>query len=149
MAAGSSKVLKHPKKDEIIERLTRGDSVKDIETWLKRTYPRDARKQISFMTLQKFRSAHLNLDGEVLAEVKEERKKLEKERKDKQQTLAVKESVAYQAAKRQAAEKIIDIGNALEFVQEKIQAHIRLLEGETIDFKNTKVINDLLNTYRN
>ena len=36
----SSKVLKHPDKEEIISKLLNGESLKDVERWLSKKYPR-------------------------------------------------------------------------------------------------------------
>ena len=64
----SSKVLKHPDKEEIIKKLLNGESLKDVERWLSKKYPRKKRLHISYMTLQKFRKENLNIEGEILDE---------------------------------------------------------------------------------
>ena len=40
-----SKVIRHPDKDELIKMLLNGDSVKQIEAWLKKKYPRSKMKE--------------------------------------------------------------------------------------------------------
>jgi len=58
------KILFHKDKDEIIRRLTRGDSLDKVEAWLKNKY-KDARykkRHVSRKTLQKFRQEYLGLD---------------------------------------------------------------------------------------
>ena len=77
----SKKVLVHPDKEEIIKQLLEGSSVKSVESWIKDKYPRKKRMHISYMTLQKFRSEHLNLRGEVLDDIKNRRVVSEKANK--------------------------------------------------------------------
>lgn len=67
----SSKILTHPDKDLIIEKLTNGTSVKKVEEWLKEQYPNDKSKQITFVTLQQFRKERLNLNKKTLNKIKE------------------------------------------------------------------------------
>ena len=62
----NNKVLRHPDKEEIIKMLLNGESVKEVERWIKKKHPRSRRLQISYMTLQKFRAENLNLKGDVL-----------------------------------------------------------------------------------
>ena len=75
----SKKILNHPDKEEVIKKLLEGDSVKEVERWLKEKYPRTRRLHISYMTLQKFRGEHLNLKGEVLDDIKNRRGEIDKE----------------------------------------------------------------------
>ena len=75
----SKKVLNHPDKEDMIKRLLGGDSVKEVERWLKEKYPRSKRLHVSYMTLQKFRADHLNLKGDVLGDIKNRRTELDKD----------------------------------------------------------------------
>ena len=73
----SKKVLNHPDKEELIRKLLEGDSVKEVEAWIKQKYPRRKRLHVSYMTLQKFRAEHLNLKGDVLEDIKNRRHEID------------------------------------------------------------------------
>ena len=92
----SKKVLNHPDKEELIKKLLEGESVKGVESWLKDKYPRKKRMHISYMTLQKFRTEHLNLKGEVLDDIKNRRIEVSKEASEAEARMIVKNSSAYQ-----------------------------------------------------
>ena len=70
----TNKVARHPDKDEIIKMLLNGESVKQVDAWLKKKYPKKKRLHISYMTLQKFRSEHLNIKGDLLEDIKLKKK---------------------------------------------------------------------------
>ncbi len=69
-----NKVLIHPEKEEIIKRLLQGESVKEIELWLKSRHPKKRKLWISYATLQKFRKNHLQLEGDILEDIKAAKK---------------------------------------------------------------------------
>ena len=75
----NNKVLKHPDKEGIIKMLLNGDSVKEVEGWLKKKYPRSKRLHISYMTIQKFRAEYLNIKGEVLEDIKNKRSETQRD----------------------------------------------------------------------
>jgi len=64
------KILEHPDRDQIISRLTSGDSVREVSLWLKEKYPEDKRYQVTFSTLDQFRRNHLNIHGNILSDLK-------------------------------------------------------------------------------
>ncbi len=65
-----SKILKHPDLQQIIAKLTSGDSARDVSGWLKSRYPKDKEKHISYNFLNEFRKNHLNIHGAVLEDLK-------------------------------------------------------------------------------
>jgi len=67
----SKKILKHPDKEEIIELLNNGESVRGVEAKLKEKYPNNKNLWLSSVTLQKFRKEHLQLEGKVLKDIQE------------------------------------------------------------------------------
>jgi len=67
----SKKILKHPDKEEIIEMLNNGESVRGVEAKLKEKYPNNKGLWLSSVTLQKFRKDHLQLEGRVLKDIQE------------------------------------------------------------------------------
>ena len=143
MPKGDS-VLTHPDKDEITQRLLNGESVKDVDQWLKMKYKAHKSRQISWMTLQAYRKDRLNLQGEVLTEVKAERKELIKQAKEEKKQLIVKESYAYIEAKRKLADNLLDVEQNIVFIHDKIKSRIILLEAEEVKHLNDRVICEYL-----
>ena len=127
-----SKVLRHPDKEDIIARLISGDSVKEVDNWLKSKYPRKKRLHISYMTLQKFRSENLNLRGEVLEDIKNKRSEVDKASAAAEAKMIIESSSAYQ-------EKISEI------VSNEMDVTKRLLEMESLINSRIKYYYDLLN----
>lgn len=92
------KVFQHSDKDEIIERLISGESVRQVEAWLKQKYGTQKKKQVSFVTLQKFRSQYLNIEADVLKDLQKQRKALELSRREEARVEQVKTATSYQAS---------------------------------------------------
>jgi hypothetical protein len=127
-----SKVLRHPDKEDIIARLISGDSVKEIDSWLKSKYPRKKRLHISYMTLQKFRSENLNLRGEVLEDIKNKRSEVDKASVAAEAKMIIENSSAYQDKINEIASNEMDVTR-------------RLLEMESLVNSRIKYYYDLLN----
>ena len=89
--------MNHPDKEEIVEKLIAGDSVRRIESWLKQKYPHNKKRQVSFVSLQKFRKEYLKLDKEVINDLQQQRKSLQIEKKKEQQVEAVHNMAAYKS----------------------------------------------------
>ena len=66
-----SKILKHIDKEEIIGRLSGGESIRNINKWIKNKYPGNKKLWISTVSLQNFRKNNLELDGKVLKDIQE------------------------------------------------------------------------------
>lgn len=98
--APQNKVLSHVDKDEVIRRLTSGESVRDVEAWLADKYPHKNQHhlRISFSTLQQFRSEFLNLKGAVLSDLTE----VAQQTKEMIRQEAMKEEVRNTTAYREA-----------------------------------------------
>lgn len=147
MARGDA-VIKHPDREEITQRLINGESVKAIEAWLKQKYAKAPRKQISYLTLQVYRKERLNLEGAVLAEVKQERKEHIKQAREEQKKEIVENSYAYVEAKRKIAENLINVETEIVSIHDKVWQRIRVLEAEETKHLNDRVICDYLNQAR-
>jgi hypothetical protein len=93
---GYSKIQTHPDKEEILQRLLGGDSVRNIESWLKQKYPYAKDKQISFMSLQSYRKTYLNLDNKVIKDLQKERKQLVIAKRQEDRLEMVQQTKAYQ-----------------------------------------------------
>jgi len=142
-ATGAS-VQRHPSKAEIDERLLAGESVESVANWLKQKFGKSKKLWVNKMTLNAYRQNFLNLEGDVLAELKKERRvKLQEERKRRVLEVAHAEP-AYQLAKAQYAEnyalQITNTNQRLEECYLKLQEQMTLMEGEKTHHLNSKVI---------
>jgi len=147
----SSKVLNHPDKEEIIRLLLDGDSVKEVERWLKRKYPKSKRLQISYMTIQKFRSEHLNLKGEILDDIKNKRAEVKKDVEVAETRMLVSSSSSYQDKIEEIASSELDVSRRLleldALIGARIEYYYNLLEnGGSI--REDKIFIEYINTLK-
>lgn len=144
MTATGKSILKHPTREEINERLLAGESVEAVSKWLKQRHSRNPKMWVNKMTLQAYRRNFLDLDGEVLAELKKERAvKLAEERKRRASEIA-QSSGAYQLAKKKYAEgyayQIENTNEMLQTIYSKMEERIAIIEMEPTKHLNDKVI---------
>ena len=147
----SKKVLNHPDKEDMIKRLLGGDSVKEVERWLKEKYPRSKRLHVSYMTLQKFRAEHLNLKGDVLGDIKNRRTELDKEAIDAETKMVIHNSSAYQQKIEEIAEGKLDVSRRLlemdSLINSRLEFYYNLLEnGGTL--REDKIFIEYINTMK-
>ncbi len=121
-------VLKHPCFEDINARLLKGESVQQVADWLRKKFRNDKRKWISKMTLQAYRTNHLNLTGELLAEIKKERQESVLQEKREQQHEVVKASKEYQLAKRKLANDVLDTRNEILRIHDNVWEQIEVLK---------------------
>jgi len=126
----TNKVARHPDKDEIIKMLLNGESVKQVDAWLKKKYPKKKRLHISYMTLQKFRSEHLNIKGDLLEDIKLKKKTDELISSETELKLAVSNSSEYQ-------KKINEIVSNEMDVQKKLLEMEKLISSRMEFYYNT------------
>tara|TARA_B100000131_G_scaffold322185_1_gene375287 strand:+ start:5180 stop:5863 length:684 start_codon:yes stop_codon:yes gene_type:complete len=147
----SKKVLNHPEKEEIIKKLLSGDSVKEVERWLKKKHPRTKRLHVSYMTLQKFRSEHLNLKGEVLEDIKDKRHEVDRESKEAEAKMIISSSSSYMQKIEEIATTELDVSKRLiemdSLINSRIEYYFNLLQqGGTI--REDKVFIEYINTMK-
>lgn len=147
----SKKVLVHPDKEDIIRMLLEGESVKSVEAWIKEKYPRKKRMHISYMTLQKFRSEHLNLKGEVLEDIKNRRTEIDKESSEAEARMIVQSSSAYMQKIDEIASTELDVTRRLlemdALINSRIEFYYNMLQnGGSI--KEDKIFIDYINTMK-
>lgn len=89
------KILDHPSANWIIKSLKSGMGVRKVAKELEEMYPNDKDKHITFPTLQKFRTEHLNIEKDTLKEIKSVSKKKESDKiqRETKKTKAYKELV--------------------------------------------------------
>ena len=147
----SNKVLRHPDKEDIIKKLLDGESVKEVERWLKSKHPKSKRLQVSYMTLQKFRSEHLNLRGDILDDIKNRRSEIEKDSKDAEVRSIVLSSSSYQQKIEEIASSELDVTKRLlemdALITSRIEYYYNLLsQGGTI--REDKIFLEYINTLK-
>jgi len=147
----SKKVLNHPDKEDMIKRLLGGDSVKEVERWLKEKYPRSKRLHVSYMTLQKFRADHLNLKGDVLGDIKNRRTELDREAVEAETKMVIQNSSAYQQKIEEIAEGKLDVSRRLlemdSLINSRLEFYYNLLEnGGTL--REDKIFIEYINTMK-
>lgn len=149
----SNKVLRHPLKEEIIKRLLSGESVKEVEKWLKKKHPKSKRLQISYMTLQKFRKEHLHLEGEVLDNIKQARSDKDMDTKALEAKAIIANSSAYQEKINEIASNELDANRKLielmTLIASRLEYYFNLLNtGAGGNIKQDKLFIELINTQR-
>lgn len=117
-----SKVLKHPDREEIIRRLTDGESIRSVVGWLKTKYKNNKKHQISIPSLQEFRKKYLALEGEVLSDIQAARQDIVAEIKQQEAKALVKSNSAYQ-------QKINSIVNShLDIKDQLLKLHVLIID---------------------
>ena len=128
----SKKILQHPDKDVIISKLINGESLRDVEAFLKKKYPRKKRLQVSYMTLQKFRQENLNIEGEVLDDIKNKRNEKKRVEAVAEAKAAVNASNAYQEKINEIAESEINVTRKLlemdAIISSRIEFYYNMLQ---------------------
>jgi len=120
----TNKVARHPDKDEIIKMLLNGESVKQVDAWLKKKYPKKKRLHISYMTLQKFRSEHLNIKGDLLEDIKLKKKTDELISSETELKLAVSSSSEYQNKINEIVSNEMDVQRKLLEMEKLISSRM-------------------------
>jgi len=148
----SSKVLNHPDKEKIIEKLLEGESVKEVELWLEKKYPRSKRLHISYMTLQKFRSENLDLKGEVLEDIKNKKAEVDKKTQEVETRMIIHSTNAYKEKIDEIASSELDVTRRLlemdKLINSRIEHYYNLLESGTGSVKEDKVFLEYINTMK-
>lgn len=144
MGATGKKVLTHPRKEEITNRLLKGQSPASVAKWLRTTYNRDKGFWLSKMTLQAYRTNFLNLTGEVLDDVKKEYAEEIKKQKEEQALQKVQKMEAYQSAKTEVAQglalQIRDTQNQLQSIWDQVHERLEILRVQKTSHLNDKVM---------
>lgn len=103
-----SKILNHPDLQHIITKLTSGEPARSVSEWLKERYPDDKDKQISYNTLNEFRTEQLNIHGAVLEDIQHQiQKTAENDVKD-ELVKEVKKNKTYREKLNEVVDQQID-----------------------------------------
>lgn len=149
-----SKILNHPDKDEIIYKLSTGDSVRSMATWLKEKYPDNKKLWISSVSLQKFRKNKLQLEGKVLKDIQEgERVKnqmlTEQDRQDK-----LEASNAYKKKINEIVDSKLDVARRILQLDKIMESRIEywfnaVASGEETAIKGDKELRSFMDSMMN
>ena len=93
---GFNKIQNHPNKDEIVEKLIAGESLRKIEAWLKQKYANNKKNQVSYISLQNYRKGYLNIASEALKDLQQRRRDQQLAKREEQRQEAVAFMPAYQ-----------------------------------------------------
>lgn len=147
----SKKILNHPDKEDLIRLLLEGESVKEVERWLKTKYPRTKRLHVSYMTLQKFRSENLNLKGDVLDDIKTRRVEVDKESLDAETKMVIHNSSAYQRKIEEIATEKLDVSRRLlemdSLINSRLEFYYNMLQNGG-SLREDKIFIEYINTMK-
>ena len=147
----SKKILKHPDKKIIVEKLIKGESTREVESWLKEKYPDDSRLHITYMTLQKFRKSNLDLHGDILDDIKNKRAEIYNEQVEGEKRELLLNSSAYRDKINQIADTELNVTKRMLELDAIIQTRLEyyynmLMSGGS--FKEDKLFLEYINTMR-
>lgn len=133
------KILKHPKKDEIIQKLMNGQSPKSIEAWLKGVYGEEQKiYHVSWLTLQQFRKHFLNMEKDAILA-------LSKEQQQQQDVMAladlqqeIKESEAYKQRVAEIQTQVLDNTEVLDKAYRLCLERIDTLSSRELSYQDDK-----------
>jgi hypothetical protein len=147
----SKKILNHPDKDLIIKKLLEGESLRSVEEWLREKYD-DPKFHVTFVTMQKFRKEHLNIEGDYLEDIKEIRRAKDKAEEEQSKKDEVKKNSAYQQKLEEIVDAEIDVTRRLlemeALVNARLEYYFNILQaGGSV--REDKVFIEYVNLLRN
>ena len=126
---GYQKIMSHPDRNEIVLRMSTGDTPRKVELWLKNKYARNKSLQLSFVSLQSYRKNYLNLYGDALKQIQEERKKLQVIKRKEQEQENVQKIETYQVGlANYVQESLIDYNREILGLIEECKEGVRSLK---------------------
>lgn len=109
----SKKILNHPDKEEVIEKLNNGESVRKMEAWLKSKYPNNKKLWLSSVTLQKFRKDNLQLEGKVLKDIQEAGRTQKQIKEEQERQKQLETSDAYNRKINEIVDSKLDVARRI------------------------------------
>lgn len=96
MSKPRSKILNHPDSEEIVRRLSDGESIRKTYTWIKEKHPKNKKLWISTVSLQHFRKNNLQLEGVVLKDIQDAAAVQQRAIEEQQKQALLEKTNAYQ-----------------------------------------------------
>ena len=109
----SKKILNHPDSNELIRRLSEGESIRTTMSWLQAKYPKNKKMWLSNPTLQKFRKENLNLKGKVLKDIQESSVVQKRQINEQQKQAKLQSTNAYQDKINEIADTHLDVSRKI------------------------------------
>ena len=132
-----AKILRHPDRQEIIERLTNGEGVRVVADWLKAKYPKDKSKWVTFVSLQSFRQDKLNIQGQVLRDIQAKKAELDYHIQKQDEERLVQSSQAYQDKINEVAGAKLDVAReivgSVAIIQSRLESWYNGIMNGTVD----------------
>lgn len=119
-----SKILNHPDKEEIIDKLSNGESVRSMEAWLKEKYPNNKKLHISSVSLQKFRKNKLQLEGQVLKDIQEGERTKKQMLTEQERQKQLESSNAYKKKINEIVDSKLDVARRILQLDRIMEARI-------------------------
>lgn len=119
-----SKILNHPDKEEIIDKLSNGESVRSMEAWLKEKYPNNRKLHISSVSLQKFRKNKLQLEGQVLKDIQEGERTKKQMLTEQERQKQLESSNAYKKKINEIVDSKLDVARRILQLDRIMEARI-------------------------
>jgi cysteinyl-tRNA synthetase len=122
--AANNKILRHPDKEFIVEKLTSGVSIREMSEIMKKKYPKTPKYHISPATIQEFRKNYLKVSDETLDAIKQDAQKKENETAIEKKRAKIQSSTAYQQKLEEAMNDEIDVTKKLVQLEKLISSRI-------------------------
>jgi hypothetical protein len=152
--APASKILSHPDMEEIIEWITEGISVRDIESRLGQRYPKkkESHLRVSASTIQAFKFKHLKLNDKMLSDIQEHTRLAQKLVSLSSDQEEVEDTTAYQQAIAKMAETELHSNDQIIKVFYIVESRIedlfnRVNEGEFLNKDADKLLQGYLDQF--
>jgi hypothetical protein len=109
-----NKILHHPDREEIVKRLSEGESVRSVHSWLNYKYAKFSKhNKVSIPTLQAFRKEVMGMEGKALRDVQDARKREEAELEKQYAEQAVVSTNAYKDKINAIAGQHLDVSTKI------------------------------------
>lgn len=107
------KIENHPDREIIVQKLSNGESVRHIRSWLKKKHPTSKYLHLSIPTLQEYRKEVMGLEGKVLQDIQNVKRAQDQQIETKIIQQSVQNTNAYQEKLTQIADKHLDVSTRL------------------------------------
>lgn len=149
MSSNYHKIMEHPDREEIVEKLVGGYSVRYIESWLRQKYPNSKSLRVSYITLQVFRKNYLKLEASAIKALKEQKLRELTQRKEVVQAENVQKLQSYQVGLANYVQNnIIDYNSEIMGLIDDCKEGIRSLK-ELNNNKSSHLNHQAIATYIN
>lgn len=141
--------MKHPDKEEIIEMLNNGESVRGIESKLKEKYPNNKKLWLSSVTLQTFRKNKLQLEGKVLKDIQEVGRVQKQQLEEQERQQQLEASDAYNRKISEIVDSKLDVARKILQLDKVIETRMEywynaVASGEAVASKGDKELRQFI-----